>query len=66
MEYLKLNKEQKQLLDNINNINISNMKIIDMPYDDYFIIPIDILEEEAFSFYKPLLKDLEKVTIDIL
>lgn len=63
MEYLKLNTEQNQLLDNINKMNTSNMKIMSIPYDDYFIIPSDILDDDTFNFYKPLLKDLVKIII---
>lgn len=66
MKYLKLNADQKELLDSItanNNSNnvLSAFKINEQ--DDFFVLQEEVKYEPVYAHYLPLLNTLETIEL---
>lgn len=66
MKYLRLNAEQKDLLDSITATNESNnilsaFKINEQ--DDFYILQEEVKYEPAYAHYLPLLNTLEVIEL---
>ena len=66
MKYLKLNTDQKNLLDSITATNKSNnvlsaFKINEQ--DNFFVLQEDVINEPVYAHYLPLLNTLETIEL---
>lgn len=66
MKYLRLNAEQKDLLDSITATNESNnilsaFKIKEQ--DDYYVLQEEVKYEPVYAHYLPLLNTLEAIEL---